>query len=105
LGVRSSDTRELVLEDCRVPAENLLGKPGEGFIDTLRILDRGRIGIAAFSLGIAQAAFEAALDYAKQRRQFGHPIADFQAIQWKIADMAVKVDAARLLTWRAAALR
>jgi len=105
LGVRSSDTRELVLEDCRVPADNLLGNLGEGFIDTLRILDRGRIGIAAFALGIAQAAFEAATDYAKERHQFGHPIADFQAVQWKIADMAVKLDAARLLTWRAAALR
>lgn len=105
LGVRSSDTRELILEDCRVPAENLLGNPGEGFIDTLRILDRGRIGIAAFALGIAQAAFEASTGYAKERRQFGHSIADFQAVQWKIADMAVRLDAARLLTWRAAALR
>jgi alkylation response protein AidB-like acyl-CoA dehydrogenase len=105
LGVRSSDTRELELENCRVPAQNLLGEPGHGFIDTLRILDRGRIGIAAFSLGIAQAALEASLRYAKERRQFGHAIADFQAIQWKIADMAVKVDAARLLTRRAAALR
>lgn len=105
LGVRSSDTRELILEDCRVPAENLLGNPGEGFIDTLRILDRGRIGIAAFALGIAQAAFEASMGYAKERRQFGHSIADFQAVQWKIADMAVRLDAARLLTWRAAALR
>lgn len=105
LGVRSSDTRELEIENCRVPAQNLLGEPGHGFIDTLRILDRGRIGIAAFSLGIAQAALEASLRYAKERRQFGHAIADFQAIQWKIADMAVKVDAARLLTRRAAALR
>jgi alkylation response protein AidB-like acyl-CoA dehydrogenase len=105
LGVRSSDTRELELDNCRVPAQNLLGEPGHGFIDTLRILDRGRIGIAAFSLGIAQAALEASLRYAKERRQFGHAIADFQAIQWKIADMAVKVDAARLLTRRAAALR
>jgi alkylation response protein AidB-like acyl-CoA dehydrogenase len=105
LGVRSSDTRELVLESCRIPAQNLLGEPGHGFIDTLRILDRGRIGIAAFSLGIAQGALEASMRYAKERRQFGHPIADFQAIQWKIADMAVKVDAARLLTRRAAALR
>ncbi|HTV25704.1 MAG TPA: acyl-CoA dehydrogenase [Polyangiaceae bacterium] len=105
LGVRSSDTRELEIENCRVPAQNLLGEPGRGFIDTLRILDRGRIGIAAFSLGIAQGALEASLRYAKDRRQFGHAIADFQAIQWKIADMAVKVDAARLLTRRAAALR
>jgi len=105
LGVRASDTRELVLESCRVPAQNLLGELGNGFIDTLRILDRGRIGLAAFSLGIAQGALDASLTYAKQRRQFGRPIADFQAIQWKIADMAVKVDAARLLTRRAAALR
>lgn len=105
LGVRSSDTRELLLENCRVPAENLLGKPGEGFIDTLRILDRGRIGIAAFSLGIARGALDAALGYVKERKQFGRAIAEFQAVQFKIADMAVKVDAARLLTWRAAALR
>ncbi len=105
LGVRSSDTRELLLDNCRVPAENLLGKPGEGFIDTLRILDRGRIGIAAFSLGIARGALDAALGYVKERKQFGRAIAEFQAVQFKIADMAVKVDAARLLTWRAAALR
>lgn len=105
LGVRSSDTCELILEGCRVPAKNLLGRPGEGFIDTLRILDRGRIGIAAFSLGIAQASLDASVEYAKTRRQFGHAIADFQAVQWKVADMAVKVDAARLLTWRAASLR
>ncbi len=105
LGVRSSDTSELAFEDCRVPADHLLGEAGRGFIDTLRILDRGRIGIAAFSIGIAQAAFEASLAYAKTRHQFGHAIADFQAIQWKIADMAVKVDAARLLMWRAATLR
>jgi alkylation response protein AidB-like acyl-CoA dehydrogenase len=105
LGVRSSDTSELILEDCRIPAVNLLGREGYGFIDTLRILDRGRIGIAAFSLGIAQASLEASLKYAQDRRQFGHPIADFQATQFKIADMATKVDAARLLTWRAAYLR
>jgi len=105
LGVRSSDTSELIFEDCRIPAENLLGREGYGFIDTLRILDRGRIGIAAFSLGIAQASLEASLKYARDRRQFGHPIADFQAIQFKIADMATKIDSARLLTWRAAWLR
>jgi alkylation response protein AidB-like acyl-CoA dehydrogenase len=105
LGVRSSDTRELLLEECRVPLENLLGAPGEGFIDTLRILDRGRIGIAAFSVGIAQGAYEAALGYAQERRQFGQAIGEFQAIQWKLADMAVKVNAARLLTQRAATLR
>jgi alkylation response protein AidB-like acyl-CoA dehydrogenase len=105
LGVRSSDTSELVFEDCRVPAGNLLGAEGMGFIDTLRILDRGRIGIAAFSIGIAQAAYEASLAYARGRKQFGHAIADFQAVQFKIADMAVKVEAARLLCQRAAALR
>ena len=105
LGVRSSDTSELVFEDCRVPAGNLLGREGHGFLDSLRILDRGRIGIAAFSLGIAQASLEASIRYAKGRRQFGHAIAEFQAIQFKIADMAMQVDAARLLTWRAAHLR
>ena len=105
LGVRSSDTSELVFEDCRVPAENLLGKEGAGFVDTLKILDRGRIGIAAFSIGIAQAALEASMTYSQGRRQFGHPIADFQAIQFKIADMATKVSAARLLAWHAASLR
>jgi alkylation response protein AidB-like acyl-CoA dehydrogenase len=104
LGVRSSDTSELAFEDCRVPASNLLGREGMGFVDTLRLLDKGRIGIAGFSLGIAQAAFEASLRYARERKQFGHPIADFQAIQFKVAEMATKIDAARLLTWRAAAL-
>jgi alkylation response protein AidB-like acyl-CoA dehydrogenase len=105
LGVRSSDTSELVFEDCRIPAANLLGREGHGFLDSLRILDRGRIGIASFSIGIAQASLEASVRYAKGRRQFGHAIAEFQAIQFKIADMATQVDAARLLTWRAAHLR
>jgi alkylation response protein AidB-like acyl-CoA dehydrogenase len=105
LGVRSSDTSELVFEDCRIPAENLLGAEGRGFVDTLRILDRGRIGIAAFSVGIARAALEASMKYARERKQFGHMIADFQAIQFKIAEMATKVDAARLLVHRAATLR
>jgi hypothetical protein len=105
LGVRSSDTSELVFEDCRIPAANLLGQEGYGFIDTLRILDRGRIGIAAFSVGIAQASLEASHRYATDRRQFGHAIADFQAIQFKIADMVTKVEASRLLTWKAAVLR
>ncbi len=104
LGVRSSDTSELILEDCRIPAENLLGREGHGFIDTLRVLDRGRIGIAAFSVGIAQASLEASIKYAGARRQFGHAIAEFQAVQFKIADMATKVAAARLLVFRAAAL-
>jgi alkylation response protein AidB-like acyl-CoA dehydrogenase len=105
LGVRSSDTSELVLEDCRVPGENLLGREGHGFVDTLRILDRGRIGIGAWSLGIGQAALEAAMAYAKDRSQFGHAIAEFQAVQFKIADMSTQVAAARLLVHRAAALR
>jgi alkylation response protein AidB-like acyl-CoA dehydrogenase len=105
LGVRSSDTSELIFEDCRVPAANLLGREGNGFVDTLRILDRGRIGIAAWSVGIGQAALEAAMTYASGRRQFGHAISEFQAIQFKIAEMATEVDASRLLTWRAAALR
>jgi alkylation response protein AidB-like acyl-CoA dehydrogenase len=105
LGVRSSDTSELVFEDCRIPEGNLLGREGHGFIDTLRILDRGRIGIAAFSVGIAQASLEASMTYAKSRRQFDHPLADFQAIQFKIAEMATRVQASRLLTWKAAWLR
>jgi alkylation response protein AidB-like acyl-CoA dehydrogenase len=105
LGVRSSDTSELVFEDCRIPADQLLGQEGMGFIDTLRILDRGRIGIGAFSVGIAQASLEASMQYARGRRQFGHAIAEFQAIQFKIAEMATRVEAGRLLVQRAAALR
>jgi len=105
LGVRCSDTSELVLEDCRIPADRLVGQEGQGFVDTLRILDRGRIGIAAFSVGIAQAALDAAMAYSRDRRQFGHPIADFQGVQFKVADMAVKTEAARLLTHKAAAMR
>jgi alkylation response protein AidB-like acyl-CoA dehydrogenase len=104
LGVRSSDTSELIFEDCRIPAENLLGREGHGFIDTLRVLDRGRIGIGAFSVGIAQASLEASIKYAGARRQFGHAIAEFQGVQFKIADMATKVAAARLLVFRAAGL-
>ncbi|HSD28862.1 MAG TPA: acyl-CoA dehydrogenase family protein, partial [Vicinamibacteria bacterium] len=104
LGVRSSDTSELVFEDCRVPSGNLVGRQGMGFVDTLKILDKGRVGIAAFSVGIAQAALEASIRYARERKQFGHPIADFQAIQLKVADMATKTEAARLLAWRAAAM-
>jgi alkylation response protein AidB-like acyl-CoA dehydrogenase len=104
LGLRASDTAELVFEDCRIPKQNCLGKPGQGFIDCLKILDKGRIGIAALAVGIAQGAFEAALGYAKQRKQFGQPLGAFQAIQWKLADMATEIDAARLLTFRAASL-
>jgi alkylation response protein AidB-like acyl-CoA dehydrogenase len=104
LGLRASDTAELIFEDCRIPRENCLGKPGEGFIDCLKILDKGRIGVAAIAVGIAQGALEASLSYAKQRKQFGKPIGAFQAIGWKLADMATEIGAARLLTYRAAAL-
>jgi alkylation response protein AidB-like acyl-CoA dehydrogenase len=100
--LRASDTSELIFEDCEVPAENLLGKEGEGFVDSLRILDGGRISIAALSLGIARGAYDAARKYVKQRRQFGKAIAEFQGIQWKLADMATQLEAARLLTLRAA---
>ncbi|HSU87849.1 MAG TPA: acyl-CoA dehydrogenase family protein, partial [Terriglobia bacterium] len=105
LGLRASDTAELIFEDCVVPAENLVGKEGDGFIDAMRVLDGGRISIAALSLGIAQGAFEAALKYSKERKQFGRPICDFQAIQWKLTDMATEIDAARLLTLRAASMK
>jgi alkylation response protein AidB-like acyl-CoA dehydrogenase len=105
LGMRASDTAELIFEDCVIPNGNLLGKEGSGFIDAMRILDGGRISIAALALGIAQGAFEAALKYSKQRQQFGKPIGEFQAIQWKLADMATEIDAARLLTLRAASMK
>jgi hypothetical protein len=104
MGCRASDTAELVMQDCRVPASHLLGREGEGFIDALRVLDGGRIGIAALAVGIAQGALEHALGYARTRQQFGQPIADFQAIQWLLADSAVEIDAARLLVQRAAFL-
>jgi hypothetical protein len=102
LGLRASDTSELIFEDCEIPAENLLGNLGEGFKDSMRVLDGGRISIAALSLGIAQGALDAALKYSKERRQFGKAISEFQGIQWKLADMATQLDAARLLTLRAA---
>lgn len=102
LGLRASDTSTVVFEDCRVPKENLLGQPGKGFIDALKILDGGRISIAALAVGMAQGAYEAALNYSKQRRQFGKTISEFQAIQFKLADMATEIDCARLLTHRAA---
>jgi alkylation response protein AidB-like acyl-CoA dehydrogenase len=105
LGLRASDTAEMIFEDCVVPADNLLGKEGDGFIDAMRVLDGGRISIAALSLGMAQGAYEAALNYSKERRQFGKAIGEFQAIQWKLADMATEIDAARLLTMRAAAMK
>ena len=105
LGLRASDTSELIFEDCLIPEENLLGQLGEGFIDAMRILDGGRISIAALSLGIARGALDASLKYVKERRQFGKAIAEFQGIQWKLADMATELDAARLLTQRAAVLK
>ena len=105
LGLRASDTSELIFEDCEIPAENLLGLEGEGFIDAMRTLDGGRISIAALSLGIARGALDASVKYVKERRQFGKAIAEFQGIQWKLADMATELDAARLLTLRAAVLK
>ncbi len=105
LGLRASDTAELIFEDCCIPAENLLGKEGDGFIDAMQVLDGGRISIAALGLGMAQGAYEAALKYSKQRKQFGRPISDFQAIQWKLADMVTEIDAARMLTYRAASMK
>jgi hypothetical protein len=102
LGLRASDTSEIVFTDCRVPANQLLGEEGQGFVNSLQILDGGRISIAALALGMAQGAFEAATKYAKQRKQFGKAISEFQGIQFKLADMATEIDAARLLTYRAA---
>lgn len=105
LGCRASDTASVILEDCKVPEANLIGKEGEGFVDALKILDGGRISIAALGLGIAQGAYEAALKYSKQRQAFGRNISEYQAVQFKLADMAVQIDAARLLTMRAAAMK
>src|SRR3954447_11130870 len=101
LGMRASATGEVLFTDCRLPDSQLLGKPGEGFVDSLRILDGGRISIAALSVGIAQGAYEAALRYSKTRKQFGRPISEFQAIQHKLSDMATNIEAARLMTYRA----
>src|SRR5450631_1013538 len=105
LGLRASDTAELIFEDCAIPAENLLGIEGHGFVDSMRVLDGGRISIAALSLGMAVGAYDAALKYSKLRRQFGKAISSFQAIQWKLADMATEIEAAKLLTFRAAAMK
>jgi alkylation response protein AidB-like acyl-CoA dehydrogenase len=105
LGMRASDTSEVIFQDCRVPIDHLVGEEGQGFINTLQVLDAGRIGIAALSVGLAQGAYEAARAYALERRQFGQPIASFQAIQWKPADHATAIEAARLLTYRAAWLK
>src|SRR5919202_717450 len=105
LGLRASETASVVFEDCFVPDENRLGNEGEGFINAMEILDGGRISIAALAVGIAQGAFESAVRYAKERQQFGKPIAEFQAIQFKLADMVTQIDAARLLMYRAAYLK
>jgi alkylation response protein AidB-like acyl-CoA dehydrogenase len=105
MGIRGSDTAQLVFQDCRVPATNVLAAPGAGFRVALSTLDGGRISIAAQAVGIARACLEDALAYAKEREAFGKKISEFQAIQWKLADMATEIDAARLLTWRAAALK
>ncbi len=105
LGHRASDTSEMVFEDCRVPAENLLGEPGTGFAGAMKVLDGGRISIAALSLGIAGAAFDCAAAYARERRQFDRPIADFQGVRFPLADSKVEIEASRLLIQRAAALK
>jgi alkylation response protein AidB-like acyl-CoA dehydrogenase len=105
LGLRASDTSELIFEDCEIPAENLIGKEGDGFKDAMRVLDGGRISIAALSLGMARGALDAAMKYAQERRQFGKAISEFQAIQFKLADMATELDAAWLLTMRAAQMK
>jgi len=105
LGMRASETAEMIFEDCRVPEENLLGKVGDGFIQAMKILDGGRISIAALSLGIAEGALEAAVKYSKEREQFGKPIATFQAISFKLAQMATELEAAKLLTRQAAEMK
>ena len=105
LGMRASETASVVFEDCFVPEENLLGVEGEGFKQAMKVLDGGRISIASLYVGIAQGAYEAAVRYAKEREQFGRPIADFQAIQFKLADMATQIECSRLLTLQAAAAK
>lgn len=105
LGMRASETAELIFQDCRVPRSQVLGEEGDGFIQSLKILDGGRISIAALSLGMAVGAFEAALKYSKERHQFDRPISSFQGISFKLADMATQIEAARLLTFRAAELK
>jgi alkylation response protein AidB-like acyl-CoA dehydrogenase len=105
LGMRASETTEMIFTDCRVHESNMLGKEGEGFIQAMKVLDGGRISIAALSLGIAQGAFEAALAYSKERHQFNKPISDFQGIAFKLADMATEIEAASLLTYRAADMK
>lgn len=102
LGMRASETAEMIFEDCKVPEENILGEVGEGFIQAMKVLDGGRISIAALSVGIAKGAYDAALQYSKEREQFGQPISNFQAIAFKLADMATQIEAAELLTLQAA---
>jgi alkylation response protein AidB-like acyl-CoA dehydrogenase len=105
LGMRASETAELIFEDCRVHQDQILGEIGDGFVQAMKILDGGRISIASLALGIAKGAFDAALKYSKERQQFGRPIADFQAISFKLADMATRIEAAELLTLQAADLK
>jgi alkylation response protein AidB-like acyl-CoA dehydrogenase len=105
LGMRASETSEVLFDNCAVPDDHLLGREGHGFVDALQVLDAGRIGIAALAVGLAQGAYEAALGYAKERRAFGKTISQFQAIQWKLADNATRIEAARLLTYRAAYMK
>jgi alkylation response protein AidB-like acyl-CoA dehydrogenase len=105
LGMRASDTSEVLFDHCRIPADHLLGEEGQGFVNTMEVLDAGRIGIAALAVGLAQGAYEAALRYSQERRAFGKTISTFQAIQWKLADNATRIEAARLLTYRAAYLK
>lgn len=105
LGIKCSDTREVSFADCKIPKVNLIGEKNEGYKIALALLDSGRIGVATQAVGIAQAAFEEAYKYAQEREQFGQPIANFQAIQFKLSDMAMKIEAARLLTYKAAALK
>jgi len=105
LGMRASETTELIFTDCKVPVENVIGKVGDGFVQSLKVLDGGRISIAALSLGIAQGAYEAALQYSKERYQFNQPISNFQGIAFKLADMATEIEAASLLTYRSAAMK
>lgn len=105
MGLRASDTTELIFEDCRVPDSNILGEQGQGFVIAMSCLDCGRIGIACQSVGVAQAALDAAVSYAKERQQFGRPIAQFQGLRWMLADMSVEIEAARLMALNAASLK
>ncbi|MDP2037474.1 MAG: acyl-CoA dehydrogenase [Ignavibacteria bacterium] len=105
LGMRASETTQLVFENCRIPVSNLIGNEGEGFSQAMKVLDGGRISIAALSVGLAQGCLDASISYSKERKQFGKPIADFQAIQFKLSEMATEIEAARLMTFKAASLK